>query len=373
MNILYENQNIEIKELEEHIKNTESLHPYFEINFKGIKPKNYCGFLSVEGKSYFIAPKITNKDSTNLNTFIYMLIYAYDVNLSYEDLIDAHTQEHRVFEIFIKLFCDELLSELKKGVFKKYVTLEENLKTLRGRYVIEKNFTNFYHQNIYCEFDEFSMDNELNRFFLFAIRYFKRYSNYSNLSRCEMILDEVEYLNIDFNRLNIYFDRMSSRYQKSYRVALMILNRLVPMPDKSDSQSFAFLFKMSDVFEKFIENMYKSIDPSSKGQYSKTFKDLELRPDIYTEQKIIDVKYKSYDKSGLSRDDKYQMYVYGKNFKIQNTMILYPKHINDIYKNLKLGEGNNMVDLKLRSLDLGFDGSYDKFIYKIKCRLEKIK
>ncbi|HIP41348.1 MAG TPA: restriction endonuclease, partial [Campylobacterales bacterium] len=65
------------------------------------------------------------------------------------------------------------------------------MKVLRGRYVIEKNFTNFYHQNIYCEFDEFSMDNELNRFFLFAIRVFKRYSSYSNLSRCEMVLDEV--------------------------------------------------------------------------------------------------------------------------------------------------------------------------------------
>ncbi|HIO96129.1 MAG TPA: hypothetical protein EYG67_04835 [Campylobacterales bacterium] len=78
------------------------------------------------------------------------------------------------------------------------------MKVLRGRYVIEKNFTNFYHQNIYCEFDEFSMDNELNRFFLFAIRVFKRYSSYSNLSRCEMVLDEVQYEHVDFNRIKLY-------------------------------------------------------------------------------------------------------------------------------------------------------------------------
>ena len=373
MNILYENQNIEIKELEEYIKNTELLHHFFEINFKGIKPKNYCGFLSVEGKSYFIAPKITNKDSTNLNIFIYMLIYAYDVNLSYEDLIDAHTQEHRVFEIFIKLFCDELLSELKKGVFKKYVTLEENLKTLRGRYVIEKNFTNFYHQNIYCEFDEFSMDNELNRFFLFAIRYFKRYSNYSNLSRCEMILDEVEYLNIDFNRLNIYFDRMNSRYQKSYRVALMILNRLVPMPNKSDGQSFAFLFDMAEVFERFVGKLYKEIDNSTELQLQKNFGSLHLKPDIVTANKIIDTKYKKVkDRGDLSTQDKYQMFVYGVNFNVRDTMLLYPRHLVNINDNLELGKGDNLVRLEMRSLNLEFDGGFGEFISEIRDRLERI-
>ena len=285
MNILYENQTIPT-ELEPFIKNNKSLHPYFEQNFNGIKPKNYCGFLSIENQSYFIAPKITTDDNQNLNIFIYMLIYAYNIKLSHEDLINSSTQEHRIFEIFIKLFSDELLSEFKKGVFKKYISLEENLKVLRGRYVIEKNFTNFYHQNIYCEFDEFSMDNELNRFFLFAIRVFKRYSKNPNLSRCEMVLDEVEYLNIDFNRLNIYFDRMSSRYKKSYEVALMILNKLVPMTDSSDKKSFAFLFDMAVVFEKFVEKMYKDIDPSTVGQYSKSFGKLHLRPDIYTDSKI---------------------------------------------------------------------------------------
>jgi len=371
MKFLQENENIP-QELEPYVKNHKSLHPYFEINFKGIKPKNYCGFLSIENQSYFIAPKITNEDSKNLDIFIYMLIYAYDIKLSNEALMNSTTQEHRVFEIFIKLFSDELLNEFKKGVFKKYITLEENLKVLRGRYVIEKNFSNFYHQNIYCEFDEFSMDNELNRFFLFAIRVFKRYSKNPNLSRCEMVLDEVAYLNIDFNRLNIYFDRMSGRYKKSYEIAMMILNKLVPMTDSSDKQSFAFLFDMATVFEKFVEKVYKEIDASSIGQYSKSFGELHLRPDIYTNSKIIDVKYKSFDRSGLSRDDKYQMYVYGKNFGIKNTMILYPKHVENVEKNLELGKGDEMVRLELRSLDLWFDGGYSEFVREIKNRLEEI-
>jgi len=367
MKLLYENENI-LKELEVFIKNSKSLHPYFEMNFKGIKPKNYCGFLSINNESYFIAPKITSDDEQNLNIFIYMLIYAYDIKLSNEDLINS--REHRIFEIFIKLFSDELLSEFKKGVFKKYITLEENLKVLRGRYIIQKNFTNFYHQNIYCEFDEFSMDNELNRFFLFAIRIFKRYSKNPNLSRCEMILDEVEYLNIDFNRFNIYFDRMSSRYKKSYEVALMILNKLVPMTDSSDKKSFAFLFDMAVVFEKFVGRLYGEIDGSTQLQVQKNFGSLHLKPDIITANKIIDTKYKKVkDRGDLSTQDKYQMFVYGVNFGVEDTLLLYPKHIFNINDNLKLGKEVKLINLEMKSLDLEFDGGFDEFILEIKERL----
>ena len=72
MQYLIENQNIPF-ELEAYVKNTPKLHSYFDMDFKGIKPKNYCGFLSINNQSYFIIPKITDENHQNLNTFIYML------------------------------------------------------------------------------------------------------------------------------------------------------------------------------------------------------------------------------------------------------------------------------------------------------------
>ncbi|MDQ7085228.1 MAG: hypothetical protein Q9M36_10015 [Sulfurovum sp.] len=216
---LYENQNIP-KELEQHIKEHKSVYPYFDINFQGIKPKNYCGFLSIANKSYFIIPKIVDVDTQNLNVFMYMLIYAYDIKLKNEDFIHSNHEEHPIFESFIRVFADTLLEELKKGVFKQYISMQENLKVLRGKYLIDKNFQNFYHQNIYCEFDAFSMDNELNQFLLYAIRIFKKFSSYGNLHRCEAVLDEVGSVNVDVKNLNIHFDRMNTRYKKSYEIAL---------------------------------------------------------------------------------------------------------------------------------------------------------
>jgi hypothetical protein len=39
---------------------------------------------------------------------------------------------------------------------------------------------------------------------------------------------------------------------------------------------------------------------------------------------------------------------------------------------LELGRGEDMIGLKMRSLDLGFDGGYSEFVCEIKERLEEI-
>ena len=372
MKFLYENEIIP-SELIPHIKENKSLHTYFENSFNGIKPKNTCGFLSVDGESYFIIPKIVKTDhgdETNLDIFIYMLLYAYDVQLKNEDLQYGESVEERLFEVFIRMFSDGLLDELKRGVFKQYITLQENLRVLRGKYLIEKNFANFYHQNLYCEFDEFSMDNTLNRFFLYALRTFQKVSSYPNLHRCEAMLDEVSFFNVDLKRLHLQFDRMNSRYEKSYEIARMILDHLVPLTGKSGKKSFAFLFDMAKVFEKFVARLFQEIDPTTKVQHQKNFGSLQLTPDIIIDSLIIDTKYKSVSsRDELATHDKYQMFAYGTNFKQKNVLLLYPKHHVDVHEDLKLGVEEKEISLKMRSLDLGYNGGYKGFVEEIKRRV----
>ena len=167
-------------------------------------------------KSYFIIPKICENEDRNLDIFIYMILYAYDIKIKNIDDFNSSNIQDRLLSAFIKLFANRFLDELKSGIYREYITLQENLKVLRGKYIIERNFNNFYHQNIFCEFDEFSMDNELNRFFLYAIKVFKKYSNFSNLSRCEAILDEVSFKNYDIQRINFNFNRLNSRFKKLF-------------------------------------------------------------------------------------------------------------------------------------------------------------
>lgn len=374
MEFLIENQNIP-KHLNFYIEENKSLHDSFEINFDGIKPKNKCGFLSIKNENYFIIPKISNQEDENLNIFIYMLLKAYDIKISNEDLSNFENTKFKYFEIFIRYFSDTLLSELKKGIYRTYLTKEENLKVLKGKYLYEKNFQNFHHMNIYCEFDEFSIDNQLNKFFLYAIKIFKKYSSYSNLHKCESIFDEVEYNHIDINRLKIKFDRLNMRYEKSYQISLMILNKLSPLVNNSNTKSFSFLFDMSEVFEKFIGNIYKEIDSTTSLQSEKNYGNLKLKPDIKTSNQIIDTKYKLVkNKEDLKTHDKYQMFTYGINFDVRDTILLYPKHLFDVDEDLKLGIGENLVRLKMKSIDLMCeDIGYEDYIKVIKFRLKEIK
>ena len=68
MNFLYENENIPA-DLVPHIHNNKALHAYFESSYGKVRPKNYCGFLSIDGESYFIVPKIVKEDDEARQTF----------------------------------------------------------------------------------------------------------------------------------------------------------------------------------------------------------------------------------------------------------------------------------------------------------------
>ncbi|WP_201353286.1 McrC family protein [Hydrogenimonas urashimensis] len=368
MEYLTENRPVP-KELAETIRRTPALQPYFKNSFAGVVPDNYCGFLQLEGKSYFIVPKIADEATDNLDIFITMLLYAQGVDLRNEDLFEAQNQKHDILELFIRLFATGLFEELKRGVFRSYVTKREDLKVLRGKYLFEKNFRHFHHQNLHCEYDEFSMDNPLNRFFLYAIDIFRRFSHDATLRRCEAIFDEVTRQRIDHRRHAVRFDRLNRRFEKSYTIAKMILDRLVPLPSTKEERSFAFLFDMGEVFEAFVGRLVQEIDSTARLQVQRNFGNLQLKPDILTDRLIIDTKYKSIaNRDDLATQDKYQMFAYGINFGIKDVMLLYPKHRVDVREDLVLGEGENVVRLRMRSLELGY--ASNEFMKNIKNNLK---
>jgi len=244
---------------------------------------------------------------------------------------------------------------------------------LRGKYLINENLKhNFVSSKIYCEYDEFSEDNVLNQFFLYAVKTLMKYTkNKKLLKQCELILNEVTKREFDINNLNISFNRLNNRFKESFEFALLLLKKSIPSFSK-DKKGFAFLFDMNDLFELFIGKLYKSIDSSTKLQYSEKFGCLQLQPDIIINDTIIDCKYKIIDNKKASREDRYQMYVYANNFRnIKSTMLLYPKHLDVIDDKIELGENDKKVVLKMRSIDLNFDGGYDGYIVEIKNRLRK--
>jgi len=218
------------------------------------------------------------------------------------------------------------------------------------------------------------MNNTLNQFFLYTIKTLLPFTkNKKLLKQCELILDEVEFRHFDINSLNINFHRLNSRFKESFEFALLVLNKSIPLFEK-DKKSFAFLFNMNELFEKFIGKIYKEIDSTTRLQNQKDFGNLRLKPDIITSTMIIDTKYKKVkNRDDLKVADKYQMFVYGTNFEKKDTMLLYPKHIYNVNDDLKLGIDDKIIGLKMRSIDLDCNGcGFDEYIEVIKDRLRKI-
>ena len=381
-NTIYEYEEIKEennKELRTYIIDNSSLHQYFKLDWKTLKARQYCGILNFNNQDFYILPKIANhndeKDAKqNLNIFIYMLMYAYDVKLSNEQIANCANQEHTILEVFVQMFAINLLNELKKGLYKEYLTKQDNLPVLKGKYLINENLKyNFTKNKIYCEYDEFSENNSLNQFFLYAIKYLQKFVNDKKLlKQCELIFDEIEYKSVDINRVEtINFNRLNVRFKTSFEIALLLLRQSIPLFHK-DKKSFAFLFDMNVLFEKFIARMVKELDNNAKIQNQDNFGDLTLKPDIILKNQIIDTKYKRIKSiEDIKQSDKLQAFSYGINYKVENVMLLYPKYLDNVKYDLVLGK-ESIVNLKIRTIDLNFSGNnYKEYIDEIRKRNER--
>lgn len=375
-NTIYEYSKVENKKLEKYIIDTPLLHKYFKLDWNVLKTQQYCGILNYDNnQDIYLLPKIAdNNDEKNLDIFIYMLMYAYDIKLENEDIASCKNETHNILEVFIQLFAQRLFKEFGRGVYKEYITEQDNLTTLRGKYLINENLKhNFIKNKIYCEYDEFSMDNHLNQFFLYAVKTLLKYTkNKKLLKQCELALDEVEYRTFDINNLHIHFNRLNNRFKDSFEFALLLLNKSIPLFAK-DKKSFAFLFDMNMLFERFVGKMIKEHEPATLLQSCDTYGDLILKPDIIVKDLIIDTKYKKLGaKNEIKRDDKFQMFVYGKNYNKTNTILLYPKHLEHFDYDLVLGEFGSEVNMKIKSIDLNCsDCSYVEYVEEIKIRVKE--
>ncbi len=135
------------------------------------------------------------------------------------------------------------------------------------------------------------------------------------------------------------------------------------------------MFDMNLLFEQFVGKLIQSIEPKAIIQAENNFGNLKLKPDILIPYRlIIDTKYKKVSgKDELKRDDKYQMYVYGKNYNIDETMLLYPKHLVDVKEELYLGKQGEGVALKMRSVELQSDTiGFVKYIEEMKDKIKDI-
>ena len=371
------------------LKNSDENAPFLRIasgiGGKFIQARNYVGVLQTKGGlTIEILPKIADKTDTDKSkaVFIKMLRTLKNFPFKSSNLANLKTQNLPLLEIFISMFLCELEALVKKGIKSDYVTLEENLKFLKGKLNINEQIkrNNIHKERFYVGYSEFLSDIKINRIIKTTLKFLYKKSNSSKnqqkIRELLFIFDEVfrcdDYKNF-FDKLII--NRQVKHYEQTLLWCKIFLLDNSFTPHKGDDLAFALLFDMNKLFESYVGNFIKKKFPDTALQHSEKHlieypKSFKLRPDIFLEGKFIaDTKWKiisqdineSEKKYKISQADLYQLYAYGKKHECGKLYLIYPKIDGAKQEPMNFKYENNMW-IEILYFDLENDSENNELI-----------
>ena len=371
------------------LKNSDENAPFLRIasgvGGKFIQARNYVGVLQTKGGlTIEILPKIADKTDTNKSkaVFIKMLRTLKNFPFKSSNLANLKTQNLPLLEIFISMFLCELEALVKKGIKSDYVTLEENLKFLKGKLNINEQIkrNSIHKERFYVGYSEFLSDIKINRIIKTTLKFLYKKSNFNKnqqkIRELLFIFDEVstcdDYKNF-FDKLII--NRQIKHYEQTLLWCKIFLLGNSFTPHKGDDLAFALLFDMNKLFESYVGNFIKKKFPDTALQHSEKYlienpKGFKLRPDIFLEGKFIaDTKWKiisqdineSEKKYKISQADLYQLYAYGKKHECGKLYLIYPKIDGAKQEPMNFKYENNMW-LEILYFDLENDSENNELI-----------
>lgn len=343
---------------------------YNYVKFKGLDTSNiifdkdslkfinYVGYIKLKTVSIEILPKVTLNDNINLErqVLLTMLSKCGILKLKYSEISSLKLYRENLNEIFIHLFSKKLEKELSRGIFKEYVYVLDNINSLRGKLRVDGQIKNIALKNkkAFCEFEEFSRDNKLNKILSFfikeAIKNTKGKETLKTLRKLKRILGDIDYSKITLEDIKAFrFNKLNKSFEESYNLGKMITLGEAPFGERGDNKTYSILFKMNEVFEIYIgkllgEILNKEDINTNHSKYNLLIKEetkrgvFKLIPDIVIkkdekEKVIIDTKWKALsstlNRHGVKREDLYQMYAYLTRYKdVETVILLYPYNEN---------------------------------------------
>jgi len=349
-----------------------------------ITAKNYVGVVSMkDGTTIEIYPKIYSeteegdKENARVKKLLVDMLKTLR-NSPFKSLQTTNVNIERmsVFEVFIRMYIDEVFFIVKRGLKCNYETIQSNENVFKGKLRVSDQIRyNYAHkEKSYVEYDEFNVNRVENKLLKATLQYLYRCStSMKNKNDIKTLLnyfaevaDSVDYAG-DFAKI------VPERNTKDYETALLWSHVFLmgkSFTSFSGSEvAFALLFPMETLFESYVAAQlrkllkgteYKlSAQDKSYHLFEEPSKKFQMRPDIVIRNNneifIMDTKWKilSEGKSnyGISQTDMYQMYAYQKKYVASNVTLLYPltDKVSDKRIEYKSDDG---VTVKVRFVDL---------------------
>jgi len=290
---------------------------------------SWVGVIAFSNFELQIKPKL--HPASENSTLAEMLDFISDVH-------DLKTFRHRprnfdaegfnLFDLTIASFADACEEVVLKGILADYVSTQDTLPVLRGRLMLVNQLKvgmGRFHQ-LECLYDEQSTNIPENKLLLAALSAcaarVRNRALASQVRRLAAIFEDAA--NIDsfafdeaYSSQRQNYNRLNAYYRRAHSLAALIMSGLSHKDIFATGapQCFSFLFKMSEVFEKFVTKLLtlELASTNHKLHFQKEDSHIiwnaqtntshaSLRPDILIENKArpgvflpVDAKYKNYD------------------------------------------------------------------------------
>ncbi|MBR3597825.1 MAG: McrC family protein [Clostridia bacterium] len=353
---------------------------------KIITAKNYVGIISMkDGTTIEILPKIyseNDSDEGGLRTKKLLVNMIKTLrNTPYKTLqtSNVNIEKMNIFEIFIRMFIDEMFFVVKRGLKRNYELVEENATFFKGKIKFSEHIKiNYSHkEHNYIEYDSFTVNRSENKILKSTLLYlYTQSASSKNRNDIKILLDFFMDVEASSNYQSDFAKCIPNRNMKDYYTALLWCK--VFLMGKSFTSftgsevAVALLFPMETLFESYIAALLKK-ELSNKGYvvsaqdrkyhlFDEPDKKFLMKPDIVIINKtdkstfIIDTKWKvlSDKKSnyGISQADMYQMYAYQKKYSAVDVTLLYPKTNNiEINRQIEFSSDDGAI-VKVKFIDL---------------------
>ena len=319
-----------------------------------------------------------------------MLTYAFQVlrQTNFEEISSEDFENTQ--DLFAAILSKGLAQQLKQGLYREYITINEDLSTLRGKVDINSSIKLKMQkkQLIGCEHDELSENNRFNQIIKTTANLLIRQATVSSEHKAELKkemlffsnVDEIDVPTIRWDTLK--FQRNNQGYKMLLNVCYFVLEGLLYSDEQGNYKVASFLDeqRMCHLYERFILEYYRyhyrGVITANSTQVKWNVDDgvIDFLPIMQTDimlkckgkTLIIDAKYYGrtmqtgqYDTTTLHSNNMYQIFTYVKNQDVSGDgsvsgMLLYAKTDEAITPNNQFMMQGNKISVKTLDLNLTF-------------------
>jgi len=230
-----------------------------------ISSNSYIGFANFDSFSVVVKPKVLMSPDSLFG----MINYAFDLDMKKLPEFSPRTDENYLVDVIIFSFIEQCKILFKKGLYKSYVTHQEDITFLRGKLLLKQHIQNVLHNRpkFACEFDELEYDNLENQITLFCLKHAYKITKNEELKKeirklifqISTVVSEQFITGQEFKK--IQYTRQNNHYKRVLELCKLIIDSsgIVDFYSQQKHLVNAFFVDMNLIFEKFVANLFKDV------------------------------------------------------------------------------------------------------------------